>query len=245
MTQPTIPPDDTSQPTPPSDDRPHKPADAREEIYYQASPQLRGEIGHVIDWSFIGIVLNARPFVWRAMSRDHTMPAWWLTLPLILLGLACFLVPWLRTRMIRYRISNYRIDYERGLLSRRIDTLELWHVEDIAFHQSLLDRIVGVGDIKVSDVGESALAAFGCDVALISDDGQPADAQVAAAVQRTAEPGVKHLLWETFARLRAEYESGGMVSHPARVLAIVRQCAAAGGMELSATQVLPLAQFFD
>ena len=94
-------------------------------------------------------------------------------------------------------------------------------------------------------MGESALAAFGCDVALISDDGQPADAQVAAAVQRTAEPGVKHLLWETFARLRGEYENGGMVSHPARVLAIVRQCAAAGGMELSATQVLPLAQFFD
>jgi len=149
MTQPTIPPDDTSQPTPPSDDRPHKPADDREEIYYQGSPQLRGQIGHVIVWSFIGIVLIALPFVWRAMSRDHTMPAWWLTLPLILLGLACFLVPWLRTKMIRYRISNYRIDYERGLLSRRIDTLELWHVEDIAFHQSLLDRIVGVGDIKV------------------------------------------------------------------------------------------------
>ena len=49
---------------------------------------------------------------------------------------------WART--IRYRISNYRIDYERGWLSKSIDTLELWHVEDITFHQSFVDRIMRV-----------------------------------------------------------------------------------------------------
>ena len=83
------------------------------------------------------------------MSRDRTMPAWWLTLIFILAGLACFIVPWLRTKMIRYRISNYRIDYERGLLGKNIDTLELWHVEDIRFNQTLIDRILGVGNITV------------------------------------------------------------------------------------------------
>jgi hypothetical protein len=149
MSQPTVPPDDTSQPIPPTDERPHRPADDREEVYYQGSPQLRGELGNLFLWSFIGVVLIALPFVWRAMNREHTMPRWWLTLALIALGVLCFFVPWLRTKMVRYRISNYRIDYERGLFSRQIDTLELWHVEDISFHQSLLDRIVGVGDIKI------------------------------------------------------------------------------------------------
>ena len=50
---------------------------------------------------------------------------------------------------MRYRISNYRIDYERGVLSKNIDTLELWHVEDIQFHQSLIDRLSSVGTITV------------------------------------------------------------------------------------------------
>jgi uncharacterized membrane protein YdbT with pleckstrin-like domain len=59
------------------------------------------------------------------------------------------LIPIIMVKTYRYRISNYRIDYERGLLSRNIDTLELWHVEDISFHQSLLDRILGVGTIMV------------------------------------------------------------------------------------------------
>ena len=149
MTQPTVPPDNTSQPVPPSDDRPHRPADDREEVYYHGSPQLRGEVGPMILWGFVGIVLIAIPFVWRALAKDHVFPPWWLTLALILLGLVCFVVPWVRTKMVRYRISNYRIDYERGLLSRRIDTLELWHVEDISFQQTLLDRLMGVGDIRV------------------------------------------------------------------------------------------------
>src|SRR3954462_1388116 len=157
MTQPAIPPDaSASTPaasaaatTPAADDRPHRPADDREEVYYQGSPQLRGEVGPVMLWSFVGIVLIAIPFLWRALNREHTMPPWWLTLALIVVALICFIIPWLRTKMVRYRISNYRIDYERGLLSRRIDTLELWHVEDISFNQSLLDRLMGVGDIRV------------------------------------------------------------------------------------------------
>jgi membrane protein YdbS with pleckstrin-like domain len=131
------------------DEQPHRPADDREEVYYQGSPQMRGEVGPVVAWSFVGIVLIALPFVWKALSRQHRMPPWWVTLVLIVLGILCFIIPWLRTKVVRYRISNYRIDYERGLLSKRIDTLELWHVEDIQYHQSLMDRIMGVGDIKV------------------------------------------------------------------------------------------------
>ena len=49
----------------------------------------------------------------------------------------------------RFRITNYRIDFERGLLAHNIDTLELWHVEDLRFHQSLMARILGVGTITV------------------------------------------------------------------------------------------------
>jgi hypothetical protein len=34
-------------------------------------------------------------------------------------------------------------------LSKRIDTLELWHVEDISFAQSISDRMLGVGTITI------------------------------------------------------------------------------------------------
>jgi len=39
--------------------------------------------------------------------------------------------------------------WEFNLLSKNIDTLELWHVEDINFHQSLIDRLMNTGDITI------------------------------------------------------------------------------------------------
>src|SRR5438874_2432319 len=77
----------------------------------------------------------------------------------------------------------------------------------------LLDKPVhrevnGAGASDVVD--ESALAAFGCDVAFVGDDATPAEALVAAAVEQTAELHLKHVLRDVFDRLRGQYESGGM-----------------------------------
>ena len=73
-------------------------------------------------------------------------------LPLVMsvvVGVVLFLVPVIKAKTIRYKISNYRIDFERGWFSKSIDTMELWHVEDLRFNQSFLDRILSVGSITV------------------------------------------------------------------------------------------------
>src|SRR5690349_10708750 len=141
MTQPS------DVPLTPDAERPHKPADDSEEVYYEGSPKLRAEIGKLLGFWVIGVVLIALPFIIRSLHGEW-LP-WFINAALIVIGLILLIIPSLRVRMIRYRISNYRIDFERGLLSRNIDTLELWHVEDISFHQSLLDRILNVGNIIV------------------------------------------------------------------------------------------------
>ena len=139
-----------ASPQPPSDpSAPHREAGDTEEVYYEGSPMVRGALGKIFLWYLLGLLLIAAPFVYSHFQKDHHWPIWWVTAALIVIGLLLFMIPIVLVRAIRYRVSNYRIDYERGLLSKRIDTLELWHVEDIAFHQSLIDRIMGVGDIKI------------------------------------------------------------------------------------------------
>jgi len=123
--------------------RPHKPADDREEIYYEGCPLLRAEIGRILL-----AVLTAAALIAIVFFGRKYLP-WWVNLVLCLLAVITVIVPVWLTRSTRYRISNYRIDYERGILSKRIDTLELWHVEDIRFHQSLLDRVLSVGTITI------------------------------------------------------------------------------------------------
>jgi uncharacterized membrane protein YdbT with pleckstrin-like domain len=68
---------------------------------------------------------------------------------LFILGILAIVLPWLVIRATRYRITSYRIDFERGILKKKIDTLELWHVDDIKFEQGLLDRMMNVGSITV------------------------------------------------------------------------------------------------
>ncbi len=137
----------------PENQRPHKPADDREEVYYQGSPLLRGEVGRLMLFWIIGLIILAIPIVLRVFQNEW--PFWAITLACVIVGIILLLVPVVIVKTVRYRISNYRIDYERGLLSRNIDTLELWHVEDISFHQSLLDRILNVGSIQVMSHDET------------------------------------------------------------------------------------------
>lgn len=134
----------TQNPNPP--ETPHKPADDKEEIYYEGSPKLRAELFATAVNFLLGLALIVSP--WFLKKYWTSMP-WWMWLVCIAAGLVIGVWPILMVKTVRYRISNYRIDLERGLLSKRIDTLELWHVEDIQFYQSLLDRILQVGDITI------------------------------------------------------------------------------------------------
>jgi hypothetical protein len=125
---------------------PHTPADDKEEVYYEGSPLLRAECGKLAGYGVIAAVIVAIPILLKIYG--HGLPTS-VVLVLVLIALIWLFIPVLLIRSIRYRISNYRIDYERGLLSKTIDTLELWHVEDIHFHQSLADRMLNVGDITI------------------------------------------------------------------------------------------------
>src|SRR5438045_4099481 len=133
------------------DDRPHKPADDTEEVYYEGSPMLRWQLASGWPWALMGLIIMAAPIALRLGSSSastHKVP-WWLMAAGFLIGLILIFVPWLKSKTLRYKISNYRINFERGLVSRTIDTLEMWHIEDLNFHQSMLDRLMGVGTITI------------------------------------------------------------------------------------------------
>ncbi len=52
-------------------------------------------------------------------------------------------------RSVRYNANTRTIDVETGIFSKTIETMQLWKVRDVEFHQSLLDRILNVAHIKV------------------------------------------------------------------------------------------------
>jgi uncharacterized membrane protein YdbT with pleckstrin-like domain len=52
-------------------------------------------------------------------------------------------------RSIQFRVTNTVIETERGILSKRIDVLQLWRCRDVRYKQSLSDRILGIAHVEV------------------------------------------------------------------------------------------------
>ncbi len=92
------------------------------------------------------LIWEGRP-TWKAWALSWI--AGWVLLPLVV-GLFLLVPVWIRTRSTRWKLTSRRIETETGLLSKRVDTLELWRIRDIEFTQSLMDRIAGVACLSIT-----------------------------------------------------------------------------------------------
>ena len=53
------------------------------------------------------------------------------------------------TRSIVFRITTQRIEIERGYLSKRYESLDLFRVKDVVLEQGLIDRLRSVGRLTI------------------------------------------------------------------------------------------------
>ena len=82
--------------------------------------------------------------------------AWWAILGIIVvLWLYQFGVMLYRQMSVRYRLTTQRFTHEHGILSRTTDRIELIDIDDIAFRQGLVERMVGVGTVEISSTDRS------------------------------------------------------------------------------------------
>lgn len=64
-------------------------------------------------------------------------------------GVIVFLAMTLHRRSNLVRVTTTNIECELGILSKRIDVLELWRCRDVRYQQSLSDRILGIAHIAI------------------------------------------------------------------------------------------------
>jgi membrane protein YdbS with pleckstrin-like domain len=106
------------------------------------------------------------PLIAQWVARK--LEAGWFTIALsilIPLGIAAlaFFVIGLYRKSLVVRISTTNIENERGILSKKIDVLELWRCRDVRYRQSFTDRLLGIAhiDIYTADVTTPNLCVVG------------------------------------------------------------------------------------
>lgn len=74
---------------------------------------------------------------------------------LIVLAVAMYLYRLLVLKSINYQISPERIEWSRGIFSRKIDNLDMFRVVDLKLHRSLMDCMLGIGTVTLMTKDET------------------------------------------------------------------------------------------
>ncbi|HWB56395.1 MAG TPA: PH domain-containing protein [Gaiellaceae bacterium] len=117
-----------------------------EQVVWSGRPSWRGRISIVAP----GILVTAAVvavLVWADVSRT--------TVVIIGLVLVAVTVVWalLETLRWKYTITDRRVFVRHGLVSINEQTARLERVQDLTLHQTLFDRLFGVGTLQIDTAG--------------------------------------------------------------------------------------------
>ena len=91
-----------------------------------------------------------------AVFRQHWVTRLWLVLWILLLvTIPIAVYEWLRLRTMEHGVTNKRVVYKRGIVSRQTEEMKLGSIETVEIDQGIWGRILGFGDIRVTGKGIS------------------------------------------------------------------------------------------
>lgn len=95
------------------------------------------------------------------LFRLHWTARLWLVLWIVLIlptvGITLLLAiyEWLRLRNLEYGVTNKRVILKKGIISRQSEEMKIGSIETVEIDQSVLGRMLGYGDVKITGRGIS------------------------------------------------------------------------------------------
>lgn len=105
-------------------------------------------------WTIVAIVA----LVWADnLIPDSWSSTWdlWLKIVIVVAWIVFALIPFLRWRYTMFVLTTDRLITRRGIVAKNSKEIPLERINDVAFNQSVLERIVGAGDLMIESAGET------------------------------------------------------------------------------------------
>ncbi len=118
-------------------------------MIYEGVPSWKAYFGYYVA-ALLGAALAIAVMLVVIAGKDTplTTRSLYVVIPIAAMLVFFFGVGLVR-RSIKFRVTNTVIETERGLLSKRIDVLQLWRCRDVRYKQDLIDRILGIAHVEV------------------------------------------------------------------------------------------------
>lgn len=88
--------------------------------------------------------------------RQHWVTRLWLVIWILLIvTIPIAVYEWLRLRTIEHGLTNKRVIYKRGIISRHTEEMKIASIETVEIDQGIWGRVLGFGNVKVTGRGLS------------------------------------------------------------------------------------------
>jgi uncharacterized membrane protein YdbT with pleckstrin-like domain len=107
----------------------------------------------LVYFSYFVVFVLIGAATWAYFQYLQDKPRWLLAIPFVLL-----LIPirqHIGTRLIMLKLETERLTLQTGLISHTRRTVDIAKIQDVTVHQSIGQRMLGVGDITMETAGES------------------------------------------------------------------------------------------
>lgn len=84
----------------------------------------------------------------------------WITIVLVIIASLRFALRWVSWVTTYFVVTTDRVIFRTGVISRRGIEIPLGRVNNVLFNQSLLERLIGAGDLLIESGGESGQQTF-------------------------------------------------------------------------------------
>ena len=119
------------------------------EVYYAGGVRHTANLVNYLKWMGFSVVGGVLAWALRMIPaiRDGNAPVW----VLAMIGLPPLIWSFLFQATKKVKVDSRRVETEKGVIARTVDSLELWRVLDVQYKQGVLDRITG--DAKLILIG--------------------------------------------------------------------------------------------
>ncbi len=125
-------------------------AEVKSDLVFRNRISLRNFIGTYILLGLIAVIIWIAGYLLRDRIPIYIS---------IIAGLLPLIYGLIHTWLVRisteYRVFEDSLEVESGIISRTIDNIQLFRVRDLGLQQSILGRILNVGNIAVSSTDQS------------------------------------------------------------------------------------------
>lgn len=123
-------------------------AKSSEEVFYEGSVLHRTFIGEHIMYGAV-VLLGLIAAIYGGGIKDIAALTY-VGIALIVFGVGSSLIRVIKTSSLRWKITDQRVQTERGIFSKSVEVLQLWRIEDIQYTQSLIQRMLNEATIKLT-----------------------------------------------------------------------------------------------